>query len=541
MSPSRPPASLDSSIEKEAVDVSSAQNVLSADEAALRQLGYKQELRRTFTPLELFGVGFSIVGLFPSVASVLVYAIPNGGPSAMIWGWAVCTFGLVAISAAVAELGSAMPTSGGLYYWTYSFSSPRYKTILSWMVGYSNTIGNLASVASVDWGFSLQLMAAITIGTNGAFVPTTAQTYGVYVATLLVHGLISGVAVKYIARLQPLIVSLNILLALAIIIALPAATPKEFKNTAGYAFGNFDNLSGWPNGFAFFLSFLAPLWAVGAFDSSTHLSEEAKNANVAVPWALMCSTSIASVLGWGIIISIVFNMGTDLEAILASDIGQPMAVILFNSFGRGGTLAVWIVVVIVQFTMGVDITVVCSRQLYAFSRDGALPFSSILRRVNDKTRTPIYAVWFAIFISALLGLLAFAGANAIGAIFSLVIAGQYTAYSIPICARFLGQNSFKPGPFTLGRAGAPVAASAVIFMAFMLIVFLFPASPNPTPATMNYTVVVWGGTLALAAAYFYLPKYGGRHWFTGPVSTVTEIERGTSSIEKDRTEKVSDS
>lgn len=101
-------------------------------------------------------------------------------------------------------------------------------------------------------------MAAITIGTNGTFVPTTAQTYGVYIATLLVHGMISGVAVKYIARLQPLIVTLNILsvwhaashllfihlfarLALAIIIALPAATPKEFKNTAGYAFGSFDN------------------------------------------------------------------------------------------------------------------------------------------------------------------------------------------------------------------------------------------------------------------------------------------------------------
>ena len=54
-------------------------------------------------------------------------------------------------------------------------------------------------------------MAAITIGTNGAFVPTTAQTYGVYIAVLLAHGLIAGIAVKYIARLQPLIITLNML------------------------------------------------------------------------------------------------------------------------------------------------------------------------------------------------------------------------------------------------------------------------------------------------------------------------------------------
>ena len=40
----------------------------------------------------------------------------------------------------------------------------------------SNTVGNLASVASVDWGFSLQLMAAISIGTDLAYTPTTAQT-----------------------------------------------------------------------------------------------------------------------------------------------------------------------------------------------------------------------------------------------------------------------------------------------------------------------------------------------------------------------------
>ena len=41
---------------------------------------------------------------------------------------------------------------------------------------------------------------------------------------------------------------------------------------------------------------------------------------------------------------------------------------------------------------------------------------------------------------------------------------------------------------------------------------------------MNYTVAVWGGTLVLAVAYFYLPKYGGKNWFTGPISTVQEVE-----------------
>lgn len=41
-------------------------------------------------------------------------------------------------------------------------------------------------------------------------------------------------------------------------------------------------------------------------------------------------------------------MGTDLEAILDNNIGQPMASIFFNSFGQKGTLAVWAIVVLVQ-------------------------------------------------------------------------------------------------------------------------------------------------------------------------------------------------
>jgi hypothetical protein len=38
------------------------------DEALLAALGYKQELRRDFSPLEVFGFGFSIIGVLPALA-----------------------------------------------------------------------------------------------------------------------------------------------------------------------------------------------------------------------------------------------------------------------------------------------------------------------------------------------------------------------------------------------------------------------------------------------------------------------------------------
>ncbi|KAA1475628.1 APC amino acid permease [Dentipellis sp. KUC8613] len=506
------------------------------DDALLESLGYKQELKRTFTPLELFGVGFSIIGLFPSISAVLVYSLSNGGPVAMIWGWAVCVFGLMAIALCIAELGSAAPTSGGLYYWTYVYSSPRYRNILSWIVGYSNTIGNIASVASVEWGFSQQLMAAISIGSDLTFAATTAQTFGVYTAVLFVHAVACSVAVKYIARLQKLYTALNALLCIVIIIALPAATPAEFRNTKGYVFGHFENPSGWPDGFAFVLSFLAPLWAIGAFDASVHISEEATNARIAVPYATLSATATASVLGWGILIAVAFNMGTDLQAILSSPIQQPMAAILFNSFGKHGTLAVWVFVVIAQFIMGLDMLLVCSRQIFAFSRDGALPLSSLLRSVHPRTHTPICAVWGAALLALALALLAFAGAGAISAVFALVVAGQYVAYAIPISARLVRRHTSQlpRGPFALGRFSLPAAVAALLFMAFVLVVFMFPASPAPTSAGMNYTVVVWGGTIVLSLVYYAFPRYGGRHWFKGPVSTLRERDGAESGESGER-------
>jgi len=57
---------------------------LGRDDALLASLGYKAELKREFKALEVFGLAFSIMGLLPSIASTLVYSIPNGGPVGMV-------------------------------------------------------------------------------------------------------------------------------------------------------------------------------------------------------------------------------------------------------------------------------------------------------------------------------------------------------------------------------------------------------------------------------------------------------------------------
>jgi amino acid transporter len=70
--------------------------------------------------------------------------------------------------------------------------------------------------------------------------------------------------------------------------------------------------------------------------------------------------------------------------------------------------------------------------------------------MNTYTKTPVNTVWFVATCSLALGLLSFAGAQAINAVFSLSVNALYIAYAIPISARWLGHNDFKKGPFSLG-------------------------------------------------------------------------------------------
>jgi hypothetical protein len=80
-----------------------------------------------------------------------------------------------------------------------------------------------------------------------------------------------------------------------------------------------------------------------------------------------------------------------------------------------------------------------------------MPLSKWLYKINPHTGTPVVSVLFCATFAMLLGLLAFAGSAAIGAIFTMGIVCIYIAYCIPIAARHLGGQEFLPGPFYLGK------------------------------------------------------------------------------------------
>lgn len=120
-----------------------------ADAELLAKMGYKQELKRNFSTLEVFGIAFSIMGLLPSIASTLSFSLP-AGPAGMVWSWFVASGCIFMVGLAMADMGSAMPTSGGLYWWTHYFGSPKTRNYLCFLVGYSNSLGLIGGLCSIN-------------------------------------------------------------------------------------------------------------------------------------------------------------------------------------------------------------------------------------------------------------------------------------------------------------------------------------------------------------------------------------------------------
>ncbi|CAI7630148.1 unnamed protein product [Penicillium manginii] len=500
------------------------------DMELLATLGYKQELRRHYSTIQIFAVAFSIMGLLPSIASTLSFSMP-AGPVGMVWGWLVASFFIFIVSLAMADMASAMPTAGGLYFWTHYYAAEKWKNPLSFLVGYSNTIGLIGGICSIDYGFANMLLSMISITRDGSWSATRPIIYGTYAATVFSHGFIAIFFGRIMPKIQSACIFLNVALVVATVIALPIGKSENAPpiNSGSYVFGQVENLTTWPTGWAFIMAWLSPIWTIGAFDSCVHMSEEATHAARAVPLGIISSAGLCGVLGWLSLAVIAACMSTDIEGILNSKFGQPMAQIYFDALGKKGALGFMAVNAIVQYFMGLSIVLAASRQSWAFARDGALPLSTYFRKVSQHRLMryqPVRMVCGVVTAAAIIGLLSLIDSAAANALFSLAVAGNDLAWLTPILARLIwGQDRFVPGEFYTGKyLSKPIAWVAVVYMAFAIVLCMIPTEgPNPSAEIMNYTVVI-NGALWIGAILYY--ALHARKTFKGPQTTVAPEDEG---------------
>jgi amino acid transporter len=164
--------------------------------------------------------------------------------------------------------------------------------------------------------------------------------------------------------------------------------------------------------------------------------------------------------------------------------------------------------------------------IFAFARDHGVPCSSLWGRVSKRWRTPAAAVWLASILAFLLVCLIFAAVQAsrwqmwikpfdfstvYQAVTGISTIGLYLSYGIPLLLKLRAirrgvWTDRANGPWNLGNWSVPVNVVAVIWIAFITILFVLP--PN------ELTGYVFAGTLAVMLTFYFL-RVRGR--FQGPV------------------------
>jgi amino acid transporter len=505
---------------------------LSADEQRLAELGYKQELHRSWSGFSNFAISFSIISILAGCFTTFQVGWNNGGPMAIAWGWPIVSAFILVIGLCMSELVSAFPTSGGIYWWASKLGGAKAGYYTGWL----NLIGLLAIDASVAYG-----CATFTDLTLGTFSASWASHYSltrvfvIFVIVLFLVALVNIFSSHLLAVLNNISVWWHVAGAVAVVAILwlvpnhHASVSSVFTHTVN----NTGFFNGSTHGFGFLLyvlpiSVILTQYTITGYDASAHLSEETKSAANSAARGIWQSIFYSAIGGWILLLSFLFAV-QDQDGVTKG--GGLIQVIFGQALTSKWAGTVLLISAAGQFFCTVACMTSTTRMLYAFSRDGAVPGGQYWSRLSSK-RVPVYGVIVSAVVAVIITLPALVKVDINGApspvafvaVVSIGVIGLYVAFAIPIFLRWKAGANFTPGRWTLGAKYKWMCLVAVIEIAVTSIVALFPTSPGGVPFNkafawkfVNYTPIVVLGALALLWLWWHLSV---KNWFTGPKTTV---------------------
>ncbi|KAI9692480.1 MAG: hypothetical protein M1822_006711 [Bathelium mastoideum] len=216
----------------------------------------------------------------------------------------------------------------------------------------------------------------------------------------------------------------------------------------------------------------------------------------------------------------------DIDTALDSPTRVPYVEVLYNvTQSKGATIVLTSLVMVLLIACMVDQVTTTSRQLFAFARDGGVPFYTWLSHVRPGWDIPINSLTVTLLVSAVLSLLCIASPIALNIATSLSQTGLLTSYTIAIgciLAKRVRGEAFPPSQFRLGRNGGfLVNLIAMCFLCIANVFIFFPAAPNATAGMMNWSIVIYGGTVIFMLIYCAVRA---RHIYDGPVTQIIKDE-----------------
>ena len=510
---------------------------LSEDERTLHKLGYAQQLFRGMGGFQNFAISFTIISILAGCLTSYFVAFERGGPVAVTYGWLLVGLFSTIIALAMAEIASAYPTAGGLYYWASKLGGPGW----GWTTGWFNLIGQIAVTAAI--GYGLATFATVladfwfdySAHMNDWFgFSANTSIFVMYAICLLAAAIINMFTVSITALLNTISAYWH-MAGVAFIVLVLIVVPDDHQSF-GYVFGETVNVSGYGNAtdnfsnpafwFVFGLGLLLSQYTITGFDASAHMAEETQKASRMAAVGMYMAVVASVVFGWILLLAVTFAIPSTEGAL--ENIGVVVPWIWAESMSQNWAEALLFICVIAQFFCLTASVTSASRMMFAFSRDRAVPGHPLWSKVAAN-RVPRNAVWAIVVLAGVLMVPAiwnYLVGYGVGT--AIAVIGLYIAFVIPVYLRFRMHDRFEHGAWSLGRHYKWIDLLSLGWVGLITILFIFPLYKAGLPwesdftwELTNYTVLWFAGIGLIFGGWWFL---SAKNWFKGPVRQGTEEE-----------------
>ncbi|KAI0466805.1 amino acid/polyamine transporter I [Xylaria cf. heliscus] len=513
----------------------------SSDDVALTRLGKKPVLKRNFGFLTILGFSCTVLITWEGALNVFLVGLQNGGPSGLIYGFIVVWVGTLSLFATLSELVSMAPTSGGQYHWVSMLAPPSCRKFLGYLTGWLTLTGWQSLVASGAY-LTATMIQGLIILTHPSYLETMENWHGtlLFWAVILFSSSINTFISSVLAKFEFVALIIHILGFFAVILSITLIGQPSNPDAV---WDTWLNLGGWPTqGLSFSIGIIGNVVAFVGADGAIHMSEEIRNAPLAIPRSLLTGLMINGSLGFAMIVVTLYYMG-DINAALAENPILPFMAIFHHALhSTAAAVVLSSIPVVMAFSAMTGILASTSRVYWAFARDRGLPGWRLLQKVNPRTGVPLYSVLTTSIVAFIISLVTIGGSTAFNGVVSISVAGLFGSYfiaaSLLLYRRISGGivapvfqsdetlvNTANPnltwGPWRLhGVWGISNNFLTCAFLLYFLFFSFWPAFIQVTPQNMNWSILVTGGATTFSILYYLI---WARKVYMGPIIEITPV------------------
>ncbi|KAF9075856.1 amino acid transporter [Rhodocollybia butyracea] len=498
--------------------------MITESDRRLIELGYKPEFRREMSLFGVLGISFCAIGILTGSSAAFQTGLFSGGPLGLFWGWNICSLFMLFIALSQAEICSAFPTMGGLYFWVSKLKPelPFLAYCTGWIYAIAMTLTGTSGNLSV--ALFIASLAEVGSGRTLTRVEITAIAWGINILS----GLINTVGTKAIGKMSNFNIWWTLGGTLVLVITLLVKAPV--KNTADFVFTDLENTTGWSSkGFVVLLGFLQAVYSLEGSETAGQVAEEAVRAEWLAPLAVVGSIVGSWIIGLAYMLALLFSVQS-ITNIQATSFAIPIAQLYYDAVGERLALMCLAVICLAQFMAAVTAFTASSRLYYALARDNAFPAKGAFMALN-RYQAPYVGVWMSVLIGCVVSCAYIGSVIAFNAILSSAAIAVMLSYLQPIMIRVFWPSSLKVrGPFHLGKWSWAINAISFAFSSFICVLFILPTAFPVNKNNMNYAVVSVGTIMMLVVTTWV---FWGRFRYKGPVATsVVPSKRCSGSDEK---------